>query len=174
MSGVKLPQWNGLFSKASLKRCICYFSKFYPRPSKILHRYICSICDISQLCNDDDGNDYDDDENIDDNNDDGNDDENNDGNDDDDPQDVNPGRVLWCRCRHFRQKQGLYHLNKKKQGRKETFSISQILLCLSKLCETWNKANNVEVDKENKSFNKLRIYLGFRIFDLNSDLGCAT
>ena len=26
--------------------------KFYPRPPKNLHRYICHICDIMQLCND--------------------------------------------------------------------------------------------------------------------------
>ena len=26
--------------------------KFYPRPPKKLHRYICHICDIMQLCND--------------------------------------------------------------------------------------------------------------------------
>ena len=28
---------------------ICYTPRFYPRPPKNLHRYICHICDISQL-----------------------------------------------------------------------------------------------------------------------------
>ena len=29
---------------------VCYSPRFYPRPPKKLHRYICHICDIMQLC----------------------------------------------------------------------------------------------------------------------------
>ena len=35
-------------STTQLKRCVCYFSRFYPRQSKLLNR--CRICDISQHC----------------------------------------------------------------------------------------------------------------------------
>ena len=51
VSGVKLPQWNGPFSQ-SFTQCqkrVCHSPKFYPRPPKNLHRYICRICDIMQL-----------------------------------------------------------------------------------------------------------------------------
>ena len=51
VSGVKLPQWNGPFSQ-SLTQCqkrVCHSPKFYPRPLKNLHRYVCRICDIMQL-----------------------------------------------------------------------------------------------------------------------------
>ena len=38
---------------------------FYPNLPTFLHRYICHICDISQLCDDDGGGGYDDDNGLD-------------------------------------------------------------------------------------------------------------
>ena len=51
VSVVKLPQWNGPFSQmfSQRQKRVCHFPKIYPRPPKYLHRYICHICDISQL-----------------------------------------------------------------------------------------------------------------------------
>ena len=52
VSGVILPHWNGPFSQSFTQRQkrVCYYQKIYPRPPKNLHRLICRICDISQLC----------------------------------------------------------------------------------------------------------------------------
>ena len=52
VSGIKLPQWNGPFSQSFTwcQKHVCYSPRFYPRPPKNLHRYICHICDIMQLC----------------------------------------------------------------------------------------------------------------------------
>ena len=42
----------GRFHEAlpNVKSAICYSPRFYPKPQKNLHRYICHICDIMQLC----------------------------------------------------------------------------------------------------------------------------
>ena len=39
VSGVKLPQWNGLFSESFTQRqkCVCYLQRVYPKPPNILH-----------------------------------------------------------------------------------------------------------------------------------------